>query len=104
MPTECMTRPMTPALWPQDVLSTLRVQLGTGNTRFSAALSTGTGQISVTGTVKGTHPYLVRIGAIDVDLLMEGIVMLVRQVSILSYKQPSADASMPLRMTSYVLA
>ena len=64
----------------QEVLSTLRVALGTQNTRFSAAVSRGTGQISVTGTVKGSSPYLVRIGSSDVDLLMEGIVMLVRQV------------------------
>ena len=62
------------------MLSTLRVALGTHNTLFSAALSSGTGQISVTGSVKASMPYLVRIGSIDVDLLMEGIVMLVRQV------------------------
>ena len=67
--------------WPclQDILTSLKVVLGTQTTRFSAARASS-GQISVTGAVKGGEPYLVRIGSTDVQILMEGIVLLVRQV------------------------
>ena len=37
-------------------------------------------QISVTGGVKGGDPYLTRIGEFDVDLGMEGIMLLTRQI------------------------
>ena len=63
----------------QDVLTSLRVALGTQNAVFKAAVGTRN-EISVTGTVKAGHPCLTRIGTFDVDLLMEGIVLLVRQV------------------------
>ena len=67
----------------QDVLTSLRVSLGTQNAVFKAAVGTRN-EISVTGTVKGGAPCLTRIGTFDVDLLMEGIVLLVRQVCHLS--------------------
>ena len=46
--------------------------------RFSAALDYRQ-RVSVAGTVKDNHPYLIRIGAFDVDLALEGTVLLCRQ-------------------------
>ena len=62
---------------PQDVLKSLRIALGSSDTRFSAALGKDK-RISVTGTVKGASPYLTRIGTFDVDLSLDGIILLVR--------------------------
>eukprot|EP00884_Botryococcus_braunii_P004547 jgi/Botrbrau1/14093/Bobra.182_3s0039.1 len=62
----------------KEVLTSMRVRLSTSNTRFSAALSKE-GQISVTGAVKGRSPFLTAVGEFDVELAMEGIVLLVRQ-------------------------
>jgi D-3-phosphoglycerate dehydrogenase / 2-oxoglutarate reductase len=59
-------------------LTEMSVRLGTGATRFSAALTGG--QISVSGTVKAGAPYLTKIGAFDVDLGIEGIFLLTRQI------------------------
>ena len=61
------------------VLTEMTVRLGTGATRFSAAVGPG-GQISVSGTVKAGAPYLTKIGAFDVDLGIEGIFLLTRQI------------------------
>ena len=62
----------------QDVLSSLKVALGTQNAVFSAAVG-ARNDISVAGTVKGGAPYLTRIGSFTVDLQLGGIVLLVRQ-------------------------
>lgn len=59
-------------------LTEMTVRLGTGATRFSASLSGG--QISVSGTVKAGAPYLTKIGDFDVDLGIEGIFLLTRQI------------------------
>ncbi len=61
----------------QEVLKSLRIALGSSDTRFSAALGADR-KISVTGTVKGAAPYLTRIGTFDVDLSLDGIILLVR--------------------------
>ena len=67
----------------QDVLASLRVALGSSDTRFSAALGSDR-RISVTGAVKAGQPYLTRIGTFDVDLALRGNILLVRTVASLS--------------------
>ncbi|CAL8467506.1 g7044 [Coccomyxa elongata] len=62
----------------KDVLSSLRIALGSSDTRFSAAIGKDK-RISVMGTVKGSAPYLTRIGTFDVDLSLDGIILLTRQ-------------------------
>lgn len=59
------------------MLSSLRIALGSSDTRFSAAIGKDK-RISVMGTVKGSAPYLTRIGTFDVDLSLDGIILLVR--------------------------
>lgn len=61
----------------QEVLESLKVSLGTSNTKFSAALGQDK-RISVVGTVKGSQSYLTRVGTFDVDLSLQGIILLVR--------------------------
>ena len=60
----------------QGVLASLKVSLGTSDTKFSAALGTDR-RISVAGTVKGSQSYLTRVGTFDVDLSLQGIILLV---------------------------
>eukprot|EP00882_Tetradesmus_deserticola_P003397 GHRQ01003593.1.p1 GENE.GHRQ01003593.1~~GHRQ01003593.1.p1 ORF type:complete len:538 (+),score=268.66 GHRQ01003593.1:261-1874(+) len=61
-----------------DVLSSLSVALGTGKSTFSAAVDK-TGRIYVEGTVKNATPYLTKVGGFDVELAMQGSVLLCRQ-------------------------
>ena len=61
------------------MLRSLRVALGSSDTRFSAALGSDK-RIAVTGAVKGAQPYLTRIGTFDVDLALRGNILLVRGV------------------------
>lgn len=72
-----------PALLPallsySDVLSSLSVALGTGKAVFSAAVDK-TGRIYVEGGVKNGTPYLTKVGGFDVELAMQGSVLLCRQ-------------------------
>jgi D-3-phosphoglycerate dehydrogenase len=60
------------------VLSSLSVALGTGKSTFSAAVDK-TGRIYVEGTVRQNTPYLTKIGGFDVDLSVQGSVLLCRQ-------------------------
>ena len=60
----------------QGVLASLKVSLGTSDTKFSAALGADK-RISVAGTVKGSQSYLTRVGTFDVDLSLQGIILLV---------------------------
>ena len=55
----------------------MRVALGTSDTKFSAALGPKR-CVSVTGEVKAGAPYLTQIGSFDVELAMEGIILLAR--------------------------
>ena len=55
----------------------MRVALGTSDTKFSAALGPER-CVSVTGEVKAGAPYLTQIGSFDVELAMEGIILLAR--------------------------
>ena len=48
----------------------MMVSLGTGSSKFSAALNSD-GDISVSGTVKGGAPHLTSVGKFDVDLVIE---------------------------------
>ncbi len=59
------------------MLESLKVSLGTSDTKFSAALGNDR-RISVAGTVKGSQSYLTRVGTFDVDLSLSGIILLVR--------------------------
>eukprot|EP00775_Hariotina_reticulata_P007963 gene7964-8161_t len=61
-----------------EVLSSLSVALGTSSARFSAAVDK-TGRIYVEGTVKSNTPYLTKIGGFDVELSVQGSVLLCRQ-------------------------
>lgn len=61
-----------------DVLSSLSVALGTGKSTFSAAVDK-TGRIYVEGQVKNGTPYLTKVGGFDVELAMQGSVLLCRQ-------------------------
>jgi D-3-phosphoglycerate dehydrogenase len=60
------------------VLSSLSVALGTGKSTFSAAVDK-TGRIYVEGQVKNGTPYLTKVGGFDVELAMQGSVLLCRQ-------------------------
>lgn len=60
------------------MLSSLSVALGTSKSTFSAAVDK-TGRIYVEGSVKNGTPYLEKIGGFDVELAMQGSVLLCRQ-------------------------
>lgn len=62
----------------RDVLSSLSVALGTSSSRFSAAVDK-TGRIYVEGRVQANEPLLTKIGNFDVELSVQGSVMLTRQ-------------------------
>ncbi|KDD74421.1 hypothetical protein H632_c1326p0, partial [Helicosporidium sp. ATCC 50920] len=62
----------------EGALAMLEVSLDSRAARFSAAVD-AQGRICVAGAVKGDAPFLTRIGGFDVDLAMEGDVLLVRQ-------------------------
>eukprot|EP00879_Flechtneria_rotunda_P019347 GHRR01020319.1.p1 GENE.GHRR01020319.1~~GHRR01020319.1.p1 ORF type:complete len:352 (+),score=137.88 GHRR01020319.1:103-1056(+) len=61
-----------------EVLSSLSVALGTSKATFSAAVDK-TGRIYVEGAVKNNAPYLTKIGGFDVELSVQGSVLLIRQ-------------------------
>lgn len=61
-----------------DVLTAMSVSLGASKARFSAAVDK-TGRIYVEGTVRAGRPYLTKIGGVDVELSVEGSVLLCRQ-------------------------
>lgn len=70
----------------ESVLSSLAVSLGTGKSTFSAAVD-ATGRICVEGAVRKNSgasaqtstPHLTKIGGFDVELAMQGSVLLCRQ-------------------------
>ena len=76
-----VTETVAPADAGGAILSSIEVSLGAGASRFSAAVDPASKRISVGGTVKGAAalPFITRIGAFDVDLALEGEVLLVRQ-------------------------
>ncbi|KAL4447497.1 hypothetical protein ABPG75_004716 [Micractinium tetrahymenae] len=60
------------------VLREIEVAVGAGKSKFSSAVAPS-GRITVAGTVKADNPFLTRIGNFDVDLALEGEVVMVRQ-------------------------
>ena len=63
----------------QEILSRLRVSIATDKTKFPAALNNRS-EIAVEGVVKGgKDAFITKVGQFDVDLSVEGIVLLVRQ-------------------------
>jgi D-3-phosphoglycerate dehydrogenase len=63
----------------KDVLTSLTVKLGAPKARFSAAVEQRSGKIRVAGIVRDNRPFLSEIGDFDVDVTLEGYVLLVRQ-------------------------
>jgi len=61
-----------------EVLTGLSVGLGTSKSKFSAAVDKN-GRIYVEGNVKNGTPYLTKIGSFDVELSVQGSVLLCRQ-------------------------
>ncbi|GFR44138.1 hypothetical protein Agub_g5304 [Astrephomene gubernaculifera] len=61
-----------------EVLSSMSVSLGTSASRFSAAVDK-TNRIYVEGKVMNGTPFLTKIGNFDVELAVQGSVMLTRQ-------------------------
>ena len=66
----------------RDVLSSMTVALGTGSSKFSAALNSE-GNISVSGTVKGGAPHLTSVGNFDVSLVIQVGLLHLRSSSLL---------------------
>lgn len=62
----------------ETVLESIELAVGAGKSKFTSALDLS-GRISVAGEVKNGVPFLTRIGSTDVDLAIEGEVVLVRQ-------------------------
>lgn len=56
----------------------MSIALGTNMSKFSAAVDK-TGRIYVEGMVRGGAPYLTKIGSFDVELSVQGSVLLCRQ-------------------------
>ncbi|PSC74816.1 D-3-phosphoglycerate dehydrogenase family [Micractinium conductrix] len=61
-----------------SVLNEIEVSIGTNKARFSSAVDKS-GRITVAGCVKSGAPFLTKIGTFDIDLGIEGEVVLVRQ-------------------------
>jgi D-3-phosphoglycerate dehydrogenase len=62
-----------------SIISEMAVSLATSSSKFSSAVDSSN-KILVGGTVKsGKQPFLTKIGAFDVDIALEGEVILVRQ-------------------------
>lgn len=78
------------------ILSEIEVEVGSSASKFSAAVNPTSKRIAVGGTVKtGGMPFLTRIGAFDVDLALEGEVLLVRQTD-----QPGIIAGVSSELSS----
>ncbi|MCO5613102.1 hypothetical protein L7F22_067376 [Adiantum nelumboides] len=60
-------------------LEAMEVKIAHAESKFASALS-DTGEITLEGKVKGGIPYLSRVGTFDVDISLEGSVILSRQV------------------------
>lgn len=69
-----------------EILESIEVSIGTSTSKFSSAVDGG--RIRVSGAVKGGLPFITRIGSFNVELAIEGEVLLVRQID-----QPGIIAS-----------
>lgn len=80
-----------------SIVSEMEVSVGTTSSRFSSAVDQSINAIAVGGTVKsGNLPFLTRIGNFDVDIAMEGEVILVRQTD-----QPGIIAGVSSELSSH---
>uniref|UniRef100_A0A1J3IEA3 D-3-phosphoglycerate dehydrogenase n=1 Tax=Noccaea caerulescens TaxID=107243 RepID=A0A1J3IEA3_NOCCA len=64
---------------PESPLQTITVQLGNVESKFASALSE-TGEVKVEGKVKDGVPHLTKVGSFEVDVSLEGSIILCRQV------------------------
>lgn len=63
-----------------DVLSSLSVTLNSKTAKFSTAMDSRSGNIHVAGIVRDGKPFLSEVGSTEVDVDLEGYVLLVSQV------------------------
>ncbi|XP_010547986.1 PREDICTED: D-3-phosphoglycerate dehydrogenase 1, chloroplastic [Tarenaya hassleriana] len=64
---------------PENPLEAITVQLGNVESKFASALS-DSGEIRVEGRVKDGIPHLTKVGSFEVDVSLEGSIILCRQV------------------------
>ncbi|CAH8262300.1 unnamed protein product [Arabidopsis lyrata] len=64
---------------PESPLETITVQLGNVESKFASALSES-GEVKVEGRVKDGVPHLTKVGSFEVDVSLEGSIILCRQV------------------------
>ncbi|GKV26385.1 hypothetical protein SLEP1_g35703 [Rubroshorea leprosula] len=64
---------------PENPLESIQVQIANVESKFASAMSE-TGEIRVEGQVKDGIPYLSKVGSFDVDVSLEGSIILCRQV------------------------
>ncbi|VVA99236.1 unnamed protein product [Arabis nemorensis] len=64
---------------PENPLETITVQLGNVESKFASALSES-GEVKVQGMVKDGVPHLTKVGSFEVDVSLEGSIILCRQV------------------------
>lgn len=64
---------------PESPLETIRVQIANVESRFASAISES-GEITVEGKVKDGIPHLTKVGSFEVDVSLEGSIILCRQV------------------------
>ncbi|KAF2544535.1 hypothetical protein F2Q68_00028907 [Brassica cretica] len=64
---------------PENPLETITVQLGHVESKFASSLSES-GEVKVEGRVKDGVPHLTKVGSFEVDVTLEGSIILCRQV------------------------
>ncbi|KAK9060347.1 hypothetical protein SSX86_021051 [Deinandra increscens subsp. villosa] len=64
---------------PEKPLQSIQVQIANVESRFASAISES-GEVSVEGKVKDGIPHLTKVGAFEVDVSLEGNIILCRQV------------------------
>ncbi|CAI0557616.1 unnamed protein product [Linum tenue] len=64
---------------PEAPLDSIQVQIANVESKFASAIS-DTGEIRVEGRVKDGVPHLTRVGSFEVDVSLEGSIILCRQV------------------------
>lgn len=64
---------------PENPLEFIQVQIANVESRFASAIS-DSGEIKVEGRVKDGKPHLTKVGSFDVDVSLEGSIILCRQV------------------------
>uniref|UniRef100_A0A1J3EQP2 D-3-phosphoglycerate dehydrogenase n=1 Tax=Noccaea caerulescens TaxID=107243 RepID=A0A1J3EQP2_NOCCA len=64
---------------PENPLETITVQLSNVESKFASALSES-GEVKVEGRVKDGVPHLTKVGSFEVDVTLEGSIILCRQV------------------------